>query len=197
MTTTTCGISVPEQKISRSVWRRSQENTGGLARPLLQQLVICCMSRLIVCPDNTIVSVALPTMDRDFGASAPGLQWIVASCTTLLASLLILASSIADRIERWGVFRSGSRCLRWGCPSTRSGLVWFGLAARVPDLGDRGFGTIRHAACPQGWWMTVGCAVAVLPRTLMSASHAPSHTAPSPDRLARVPRLEIALEGSW
>src|SRR5215212_1684410 len=73
----------------------------------MQVLGICCMSILLVSLDNTIVNVALPTIHRDLGASLSQLQWIVDAYTVVLATLLILSGSIADRIGRKRVFAVG------------------------------------------------------------------------------------------
>ena len=73
----------------------------------MQVLAICCMSILLVSLDNTIVNVALPTIHRDLGASLSQLQWIVDAYTVVLATLLILSGSIADRIGRKRVFGMG------------------------------------------------------------------------------------------
>ena len=73
----------------------------------MQVLAICCMSILLVSLDNTIVNVALPTIHRDLGASLSQLQWILDSYTVVLATLLILSGSIADRIGRKRVFVIG------------------------------------------------------------------------------------------
>jgi MFS family permease len=73
----------------------------------MQVLAICCMSILLVSLDNTIVNVALPTIQRDLDASLPQLQWIVDAYTVVLATLLILSGSIADRIGRKRVFAVG------------------------------------------------------------------------------------------
>jgi MFS family permease len=70
-------------------------------------LAICCMSILLVSLDNTIVNVALPTIHRHLGASLSQLQWIVDAYTVVLATLLILCGSIADRIGRKKVFGVG------------------------------------------------------------------------------------------
>jgi EmrB/QacA subfamily drug resistance transporter len=73
----------------------------------MQVLAICCMSILLVSLDNTIVNVALPTIHRDLGASLSQLQWILDSYTVVLATLLILSGSLADRIGRKRVFAIG------------------------------------------------------------------------------------------
>src|SRR5215471_14129957 len=78
---------------------------GGRRRYLI--LAICCMSLLIVGLDNTIVNVALPAIRRELHAPVYGLQWTVAAYTLVLASLLMLSGSTADRIGRRRVFQTG------------------------------------------------------------------------------------------
>ncbi|MFI9241671.1 MFS transporter [Streptomyces sp. NPDC053086] len=70
-------------------------------------LGICCMSLLIVSLDNTALNVALPSMQRDLHATTSGLQWTIDAYTLVLASLLMLAGSTADRIGRKRVFMAG------------------------------------------------------------------------------------------
>jgi EmrB/QacA subfamily drug resistance transporter len=70
-------------------------------------LAICCMSLLIVGMDVTIVNVALPSIRSDLGASVSSLQWTTAAYTVVLASLLMLGGSIADRLGRARVFKFG------------------------------------------------------------------------------------------
>src|SRR5262245_19417277 len=70
-------------------------------------LAICCMSLLIVGLDNTIVNVALPSIQRDLHASVSGLQWTIDAYTLVLASLLMLSGSTADRLGRRRIFMIG------------------------------------------------------------------------------------------
>jgi EmrB/QacA subfamily drug resistance transporter len=70
-------------------------------------LAICCMSLLIVGMDVTIVNVALPSIRHDLGASVSALQWTTAAYTVVLASLLMLGGSTADRLGRARVFKVG------------------------------------------------------------------------------------------
>jgi EmrB/QacA subfamily drug resistance transporter len=70
-------------------------------------LAICCSSLLIVGLDTTIVNVALPSIRDELHASISGLQWVIDAYTLVLASLLMLAGSTADRIGRKRVFRTG------------------------------------------------------------------------------------------
>ena len=70
-------------------------------------LAICCMSLLVVGLDNTIVNVALPTIHRELHASVSQLQWTVDAYTLVVASLLILGGSTADRLGRARIFKLG------------------------------------------------------------------------------------------
>ncbi len=70
-------------------------------------LGICCMSLLIVAIDSTIVNVALPAIHRSLHASLSELQWTIDAYTLVLASLLMLAGSTADRVGRRRVFQIG------------------------------------------------------------------------------------------
>src|SRR5204863_8581529 len=79
---------------------------GTRTRPRLV-LAICCMSLLIVGMDVTIVNVALPSIQRDLDASVSSLQWATAAYTVVLASLLMLGGSAADRLGRARVFKFG------------------------------------------------------------------------------------------
>src|ERR1700758_3982371 len=70
-------------------------------------LGICSMSLLIVGLDTTIVNVALPAIHTSLHASLRGLQWTISAYTLVIASLLMLAGSTADRVGRRRVFRVG------------------------------------------------------------------------------------------
>ncbi|WP_328463804.1 MFS transporter [Streptomyces sp. NBC_00448] len=89
-------------------------------------LAICCMSLLIVSLDNTILNVALPSMQRDFHASLSGLQWTIDAYLVVIASLLLLSGSTADRIGRKRVFQIGLVVFTLGSAlcSLAPGLGW-------------------------------------------------------------------------
>jgi EmrB/QacA subfamily drug resistance transporter len=76
-------------------------------RRQLLVLAICCMSLLIVSLDNTVLNVALPSIRKDLDASVAGMQWTIDAYTLVLASLLMLSGSTADRIGRRRVFQAG------------------------------------------------------------------------------------------
>lgn len=65
------------------------------------------MSLLIVSLDNTVLNVALPSMQRELHATVAGMQWTIDAYTLVLASLLMLSGSTADRIGRAKVFKIG------------------------------------------------------------------------------------------
>ncbi|RKT87844.1 drug resistance transporter, EmrB/QacA subfamily [Saccharopolyspora antimicrobica] len=70
-------------------------------------LGICCFSLFLVSLDTTIVNLALPEIEDELDAPLPGLQWTIDAYTVVLASLLLLAGSVADRFGRRRVFRLG------------------------------------------------------------------------------------------
>ena len=90
-------------------------------------LAICCMSLLIVGLDTTIVNVALPAIHRSLRASVSGLQWTIDAYTLVLASLVILAGSTADRVGRRRVFQIG-------LVGFSAGSLLCGLAPSLPLL---------------------------------------------------------------
>ena len=70
-------------------------------------LLICCLSLFIVGLDITIVNVALPVVGQELDAGISGLQWTVSAYTVVMASLLMLAGSTADRLGRRRTFVTG------------------------------------------------------------------------------------------
>jgi EmrB/QacA subfamily drug resistance transporter len=100
-------------------------------------LLICCMSLLIVGLDNTIVNVALPSIQKDLHASVSGLQWTIDSYTLVLASLLMLSGSTADRLGRRRVFQVGLIVFALGsllC-SVAPGIGWLIVFRMVQAVG--------------------------------------------------------------
>ncbi|MCM2578923.1 MFS transporter [Streptomyces meridianus] len=110
---------------------------GLSPRRRLLVLAICCMSLLIVSLDNTVLNVALPSMRREFGASVSGMQWTIDAYTLVLASLLILSGSVADRIGRRRVFRTGLIVFTLGSVlcSMAPGLGWLVAFRMVQAVG--------------------------------------------------------------
>lgn len=78
-------------------------------------LGILSMSLLIIGLDNTILNVAIPTLQREFDATATSLQWMVDAYILVFAGLLLTMGSLGDRFGR-------RRALQVG-------LVVFGLSS--------------------------------------------------------------------
>jgi EmrB/QacA subfamily drug resistance transporter len=57
--------------------------------------------------DSTILNVALPTLQKDLHASIAGLQWVSDAYLLVVASLLMLTGSAADRLGRKRLFLVG------------------------------------------------------------------------------------------
>jgi EmrB/QacA subfamily drug resistance transporter len=76
-------------------------------------LPVLCLSVFLVVVDNTIVNVALPTLNRQLGASITSLQWIVDAYSLAFAGLLLAGGGIGDRLGRKGTMQVG--------------LIFFGL----------------------------------------------------------------------
>src|SRR3954467_13772402 len=70
-------------------------------------LAVCCLSLFIVGLDVTAVNVALPSIGRELHTGISGLQWTVDAYTLVLASLLMLSGSTADRLGRKPLFVAG------------------------------------------------------------------------------------------
>src|SRR6202167_3903366 len=70
-------------------------------------LAICCLSLFIVGLDATIVNVALPSIGRELHSSVSGLPWTIDAYSLVLASLLMLSGSTADRVGRRRTFQVG------------------------------------------------------------------------------------------
>src|SRR4051812_42911528 len=73
----------------------------------IRVLLVCCLSLFIAGLDVTVVNVALPSIGRELDAGISGLQWTVDAYTVVMASLLMLAGSTADRLGRKRTFVVG------------------------------------------------------------------------------------------
>jgi len=99
-------------------------------------LATTCLSLVLVTMDVTIVNVALPAIRGDLHASVAGLQWSIDGYTVVVASLLLLAGSLADRFGRRRIFQLGLSLFSLGsllcslAPSTAA-LVGFRMLQGV------------------------------------------------------------------
>jgi EmrB/QacA subfamily drug resistance transporter len=78
-------------------------------------LVVLCLSSLVLVVDSMALTVAVPHMTADLGASAQDTQWILDSYILVFAGLLLTSGSLGDRFGRRKIMILG--------------LVLFGLAS--------------------------------------------------------------------
>ena len=100
-------------------------------------LAICCMSLFIVGLDVTVVNVALPSIGHELHAGVSGLQWTIDAYTLVLASLLMLSGSTADRVGRRRTFQTGLAIFTLGsllC-SLAPGLGWLVAFRMLQAIG--------------------------------------------------------------
>ena len=70
-------------------------------------LVIVSVGLFMVVLDNLVVSVALPTIHRDLGASIQSLEWTVNAYVLAYAALLLTGAALGDRFGRKRMFMVG------------------------------------------------------------------------------------------
>src|SRR5437867_1636343 len=109
-------------------------------------LAVLSLSLLIIGLDNTILNVALPSLQEEFHASGSTLQWMVDSYLLAFAGLLLTMGTLGDRFGR-------KRALQLG-------LVLFGGASLAVLLVDSAGQLIAVRAA-----MGVGGAL-IMPATL-------------------------------
>ena len=63
-------------------------------------LAVLSGSLLLISLDNTILNVALPSLQEDLGATTGQLQWIIDAYAVLFAGSLLLAGTLGDRFGR-------------------------------------------------------------------------------------------------
>src|ERR671930_1536475 len=70
-------------------------------------LIAVCTGVFMLLLDITIVNVALPDIQRAFGASLSDLQWTIDAYALTLAAFLLTAGSLADLFGRRLLFAIG------------------------------------------------------------------------------------------
>lgn len=63
-------------------------------------LAVLSLSLLLIGMDTTVLNTAIPTMQRDLGATASQLQWIIDAYTLAFAGLLLTAGAWGDKYGR-------------------------------------------------------------------------------------------------
>ena len=70
-------------------------------------LAVLSLSLLIIGLDNTILNVALPSLEKEFDASTSTLQWMVDSYLLVFAGLLLTTGTLGDRFGRKLALQAG------------------------------------------------------------------------------------------
>ena len=109
-------------------------------------LAVLSLSLVIIGLDNTVMNVALPSIQEELGVSGSTLQWIVDAYMLVFAGLLLAAGNLGDR-------RGRKRALQ-------GGLLIFGLASVAGAFAATGTQLIAARAA-----MGIGGAL-IMPSTL-------------------------------
>src|SRR6202162_4965921 len=80
---------------------------SGMGRRNAWTLGIVSVALFMVVLDNLVVSVALPTIHRDLGASIQSLEWTVNAYVLAYAVLLLTGAALGDRFGRKRMFLLG------------------------------------------------------------------------------------------
>lgn len=109
-------------------------------------LAVLSISLIVIALDVTVLNVAIPTLQRDLGASAASLQWILNAYILVFAGLLLTMGTLGDRFGR-------RRALE-------TGLILFGIASLAAAYSQTS-GQLIAARAAQG----IGGAM-IMPSTL-------------------------------
>ncbi|MFH7598596.1 MFS transporter [Streptomyces racemochromogenes] len=85
-------------------------------------LIVLCLSSLVLVVDSMALTVAVPSMTADLGASAQDTQWILDSYILVFAGLLLTSGSLGDWFGRRRIMLTG--------------LLLFGAASLAATFAD-------------------------------------------------------------
>src|SRR5512133_3976870 len=111
-------------------------------------LALLCGAFFMVILDAAIVTVALPSIEKELDFSAQGLQWVVSAYALTFAGLLLLGGRAADLLGRRRVFMVGLVLFTFA--SLLCGLAWSDKAL----IGARAFQGVGAAVVtPTALWI--------------------------------------------
>jgi EmrB/QacA subfamily drug resistance transporter len=70
-------------------------------------LFALCLAFFVEMVDNTLLTIALPTIGRDLGSGTTALQWVTGAYSLTFGGMLLTAGSAADRLGRRRVLLTG------------------------------------------------------------------------------------------
>ena len=141
-------------------------------------LAVVVVAALIVVLDNSALTVAIPTILRDFHTTLPAVEWVITGYALTFASLLIIGGRLGDVFGHRRVFVIGAAlfgsgsllaALSWGIPSLIVGealIEGIGASLMLPTTLAVISSTFRgreRATAFAAWGATVGVGVALGP----------------------------------
>src|SRR5262245_42488885 len=120
--------------------RSALKPTETTRRPWLV-LVAMTGALAMIMLDQTVVTVALPTMARNLSISPTGQQWVVSAYVLALAALVALGGKLGDVIGRVTTFRLGMILFALGsvacglAPASAGGETWIIVSRAVQGAG--------------------------------------------------------------
>ncbi|SDN98250.1 drug resistance transporter, EmrB/QacA subfamily [Klenkia soli] len=81
--------------------------TYGSLRAAALPLAALCLAFFVEMVDNTLLTIALPTIGRDLGSGTTALQWVTGAYSLTFGGMLLTAGSAADRLGRRRVLLTG------------------------------------------------------------------------------------------
>lgn len=127
----------------------------GRAR-LFALLALLTLTGFVTTLDNTVINVALPTVQRELGLSVTDLEWVASSYVLSFGALLLPAGRLTDLLGRRSVVAAG--------------IVVFTAASAAAAVADGG-GTLIAARTVQG----VGAALVIPASLAVVAADLPAH----------------------
>jgi EmrB/QacA subfamily drug resistance transporter len=95
-------------------------------------LTILCLSLVLIILGNTVLNVALPTLQKELTATATQLQWMVDAYSLVFAGLLLTAGALGDRFGRKGFLSLGLTIFGLAAlGATQATQPWHLIAARA------------------------------------------------------------------
>jgi MFS family permease len=94
------------RNLSSAAGPRSARSYGSLKAAWIP-LAALCLAFFVEMVDNTLLTIALPTIGRDLGGGTTSLQWVSGAYALTFGGLLLTAGSAADRLGRRRVLLVG------------------------------------------------------------------------------------------
>jgi len=114
-------------------------STGGRSKGLVLAAMIFAVAMTFI--DQTIVSIAAPTVQRDLGLSASGIQWAINAYLLALAALFAFGGRLADTVGHRTmvvigvIIFAGASALCGATPKGGAAEAWLVIFRAVQGLG--------------------------------------------------------------